>query len=245
MSRVPNVVVFYEAGPGSVTDYGQLLLTLATTAWVFARQKTLLVDADPAGRLTRAAEGTKGLLPRTSGERTFEEYLDAAERLDPPPEVVPWKLSRHARYLVPSGGDPLGAHMRALGRVVATGGALHLGDRMEELFNPTELDIALTLVAAPSPNSGLGALLGAQADLLVVVGADEARIAAELPGLANIAHAANPLGPDAVLPLLIGGVKRKVRWPTGPLDRLQLVHLPGELTPEELLPLLLAIAVET
>ncbi len=246
MQETPYVVVFYETPSSSLIDAGGLLLHLAGAAWRYQRLTTLLVDADPAARLTRAARAFRpAFRPARGSEPTFDDHLLAAAMLEPPPEIDPWRLSRQARSLVPAGVDPLHAHAQALAAVAASGGVLDIGARVARLLRPDELKVHLTLVLAPSPSGGLGQLLGAQADLVVLLGDSLGAMGgAPLSAIGRTCRAAAPLGPTDVLPVLLptDGNARSPTLPRGEPRRRPTLRLEGVGSPEQLLPLLHEIA---
>lgn len=212
MISIPDVVVFYEISPLPM-DPGAVILSIADAAWRYDRRKTLVVDADPGGRVTAEAHRRVGrrYLPPTGDELTLDDHLEAAAQLDLPPPLSPWRLSRNARRLVPSGTDVTGAHARALGAVVATGGALNLQDRLADVLYPTDEGVDLTLVLAPPPGGGLGALLGAQADLVVLLCSDLEMLGPARRAVDRICSAATSGGPHEALPLLLGAGRRPAR----------------------------------
>ena len=221
MSRIPSVVVFYDTRPVGGTDPGDLLLRLAAAAWRYERRTTLLVDADPNARITRQAHLHVGkrYLPPTGGEPTLDEHLDAMAELEPPLTFTPWRLSRRARSLIPGGGDALGAHARALGAVVSTGGALDLCDRISELLCPLDQSISLTLVLAPPPGGGLGSLLGSRANQIVLLGDDLEGMIPALGAIDRACRAADPLGPDELVPVVFGPRLARARLKDGLPER--------------------------
>lgn len=230
MSNFPKVVVFFES---THYDMGALLLNLAAAAWRYERRATLLVDADPAYRLTRAASASHQFLPRTQAVLNLEDYFDAAARFDISPKLSPWQLSRHARQLIPNRGDVLGAHARALGAVLSTGGALDLGQRVDDLLLPMDQGIHRCLVLAPSPGAGLGALLGAHANQIVIVGDTLDDMEPDFNAIQRFCLAVDPMGPDSVLPLYLQNKQSRFRPSVGNLTVLSPVYLEGT-EPEQL-----------
>jgi hypothetical protein len=236
MTISPHVVVFFESVP---TDMGTLLLNLAAAAWKYERRTTLLVDADPARRLTRAAKINPRFLPRTEDVHDLEDYFEAAERLEASPSLAPWRLSDRARRLIPNRGNVLGAHARALATVLSTGGALNLGEHLGDLLYPLEAGVHLSLILAPPPGSGLGAFLGAHANQIVLVGDSFTEMKLVLSDIDRFCLAAYPSGPDTILPVLRGGVPTRIRsFPPGSPERLPPIYVDDFGSPQQALQML-------
>lgn len=223
-------------------DPGGLLLNLAAAAWRYERMSTLLVDADPFARLTRAAtDPARALRPRAGDEPTIEQVLDAAASFEAPLDFHPWRLSQRARSLVPSRGDIFGAHARALGAVVRSGGALSLGERLNNVFRPLGHGIQLTLVLAPDPASGAGALLCSLADRVIVLARDFRQMTQKLRGIDDVCRVMAPEGPDEVVPVLVGAGVLNRPLPEGEIERLDPISLAAWAAPEDTLPILRAL----
>jgi len=239
---VSTVVVFFEAPSDVRWDVGLLLLNLAAVAWESDRLSTFLVDADPRGRLTREAEkNLHKFLPRVGEETTLEDLFSAAADLDVSPRCLSRRLTRKARSLVRPGRDVMGAHARALGAVVASGGALDLGGRTSEWLRGS--DAGLVLVSAPLSSTGLGALLGSLADEVVVLcGGDASSATVAFDAVDRLSRAADPRGPSGVIPVFPTSTPFHEREPSiGGVRRASPVCLSGTDTPERVGPLFRSI----